>query len=145
MFVGSEKDVGRHLVSEDVSEALEKKLRQAAYGIDITSLVSERDLNRLLRWIAQSGGTIGTEWVRKVADDDTVFAAILRNGLWNSEVLVSGEAARLTSVQFSWPFLAEFLGKDFLKARVQALASAVAGTDPDDELKKALELAQQHI
>lgn len=146
-MVAHREHIGHGLVAEDEGSLLEAQLLTAMDHSDPNDFAGERDLVRLLYLARQIDPGKGGDLVRRLAESDEVFLAVVRNLRRVVHSATAGDRITRAEEEFGWSTLCELFGEETARRRVDRLMRAGSGTPDgamDQETLAALRLAEDY-
>jgi energy-coupling factor transporter ATP-binding protein EcfA2 len=147
-MVGHRENTGHKLVTAEEGALLEAQLLTAMEHTAPQGFATERDLVRLLYLARKIDSERGGEFVRRLAERDEVFLAVVRSLRREVHSLTAGDLVSRANEEFGWSTLCDLFGEETARRRVdQLMRSAGSGTPdggPDEETLAALRLAEDY-
>jgi hypothetical protein len=126
-IAGDRKGIGSKLMSRAVQSQLEAHLRAEIRATSAEQLADERDLLRLLDFIAESKAPDDLDFVRSTLEDVRALMQILRGASSETSSNTIGEVTVQRESVLAWDWLTSILPEGQLIARIGALHEP----DPD--------------
>jgi energy-coupling factor transporter ATP-binding protein EcfA2 len=147
-MVGHRENISHRLVTEEEGSLLEEQLLTAMEHTPTHELARERDLVRLLYVARRIDPVRGGDLVRRLAESDEVFLAVVRSLRREVHSVTAGDLVSRAEEEFAWSTLCDLFGEETARRRVhQLMRVAESGTSdagPDDKTLSALRLAEDY-
>lgn len=147
-MVGHREHIGHGLVTEEEGCLLEAQFLTAMDHADLQDFAGERDLVRLLYLARQIDLGKGGDLVRRLAESDGVFLAVVRGLRREVHSVTAGDFISRAEEEFEWSTLCDLFGEETARRRVDRLARAAGSGQPDggtdEETLAALHLAEDY-
>lgn len=147
-MVGHREHIGHKLVTEDEGSLLEAQLLTAMDHTKPQDFARERDLVRLLYLARKIDLEKGGELVRRLAERDEVFLAVVRSLRRETHSVTAGDLVSRANEEFGWSTLCDLFGEENTRRRVDQLLRAEGASAQDGGLDErtlaALRLAEDY-